>query len=388
MHRCKVQAKGLFFIANPILDVAKCLRENRTMDLQTDIAARKERWGRFLRNDNSPRFTYFVHCNDPAGDKQNVMEQPHLWPELKQERIEWAWQQYEAWMQTAAWRKDDWVPHLSMITGTEIFAEAFGCEVSWPEHTNPFALPMIRDASEVSKVKVPELSTSSLAMLFEMADELVRRGGPEAALKMVDVQSPMDVAALVWDKCKLFPAMIMNPEAVLELADKTCELLTAFHDEWFRRYGTGRVAHYPNYYVTDGITLSEDEVGAVSPEMFEQFFLPGLTRLSQRYNGMGIHCCADARHQWDNFLKIPGLFLMNLGLSEGAYDVFGNRVAHYHHEDPKLEPDMSEQEMDDLLNAMVCRDGCRTVLNYTVEEKEDALRLVEKLERLRATGRT
>jgi len=89
------------------------------MDLQTDIAARKERWGRFLGNDHPPRFMYFVHCSDPAEDKQNVMGQPHLWPGLKQERIEWAWQQYEAWMQTAAWRKDDWVPHVSMITGTE-----------------------------------------------------------------------------------------------------------------------------------------------------------------------------------------------------------------------------------------------------------------------------
>jgi len=140
------------------------------MDHAEDIAARKERWGRFHRNDNPPRFIFHVHCSDPAEDKQNVMNQPALWPQLKQERIEWAWQRYEADLQTSAWRKDDWIPHMSLISGTEIFAEAFGCEVARPDHTNPFALPQIKDASEVSGVKVPELSSSTLAYQFEVAD--------------------------------------------------------------------------------------------------------------------------------------------------------------------------------------------------------------------------
>ena len=65
------------------------------MDLQTDIAARKERWRRFLANDQAPRFTYFIFCDDPSGEKQKVMPQPKMWRELKQERIEWAWLRYQ-----------------------------------------------------------------------------------------------------------------------------------------------------------------------------------------------------------------------------------------------------------------------------------------------------
>ncbi len=356
------------------------------MDLQTDIAARKERWRRFLANDEAPRFMYFIFCDAPSGPKQKVMPVPMMWRELKQERIEWAWQNYEAMMETAEWRKDDWIPHMSMVTGTEIFAEAFGCPVHRFEDSNPCALPLIKSAAEVSKIKVPELSTSSLAILFEMADELQRRGGPEAAFKMVDVQSPMDVAALIWEKSELLVAMIESPEAVQELTAKAYELLAAFHDEWFRRYGTGRVAHYPNYYVSEGITLSEDEVGVVNPEMFRTFFLPGLTKLSQRYHGIGIHCCAKARHQWENFSRIPGLMLMNLqgpDISDEVYDVLGTGPAHYHHIRPQLSADMSEQEMDDLLDETVCRDGNRTVIYYGAKTKEDALRFIDKLERLR-----
>jgi hypothetical protein len=36
-----------------------------------------------------------------------------------------------------------------------------------------------------------------------------------------------------------------------------------------------------------GITLSEDEVGSVSSEMFQKFFLPELQDLSARYGGLG-----------------------------------------------------------------------------------------------------
>ena len=107
-------------------------------------------------------------------------------------------------------------------------------------------------------------------------------------------------------------AMVDNPEAVVELADKVYKLLTAFLDEWFRRYGRNFVAHCPDYYMPQGITLSEDEAGSVNAEMFESLFLPELQRLSDRYGGLGMHCCADARHQWPNFRKIRGLRLLQL----------------------------------------------------------------------------
>ena len=119
-----------------------------------------------------------------------------------------------------------------------------------------------------------------------------------------------------------------------ELAEKTNQLLTAFLDEWFSRYGDGFVAHYPEYYMPSGITLSEDEIGSVNEEMFVEFFLPHLTELSNRYGGIGIHCCATARHQWENLAKIPNLRLLNLVQEEDvlrdAYKFFATKTTQMH----------------------------------------------------------
>ena len=237
---------------------------------------------------------------------------PLPWRELKAARIEWAWRQYERQIARIAWLRDDTLPYVHVRTGTEIFAEAFGCDVYFPDDNMPFALPLVNSAQEAAKLKTPDVSTSSLAYLFDMADELRRRAGNGALLQMVDIQSPMDIAALIWNKETFYPALIEAPEAVLELAEKVKHLLTAFLDEWFARYGTEFIAHYPAYYMPAGITLSEDEVGAVSRRVFDKLFLPELTELSERYGGIGIHCCAHARHQWEGFKQIPNLRLLNL----------------------------------------------------------------------------
>ncbi len=300
------------------------------------LAKRKQCWVDFLAPTARPGFVFIIRYTDTEAD----LPQPvPYWPEKKAERIEFIWQMYQHHLSQAAWLDDDFIPHLSMTTGTEIFAEAFGCRVVKSPDTNPFAQPLIHTADEVACLRVPELSRSSLAYLFEMADELQRRAGPDALFRLVDIQSPLDIAALIWEKSAFFAAMIDAPEAVHELAVKAAELLTTFIDEWFNRYGTSYIAHHPDYYMSGGITLSEDEIGAVSPAMFTEFFLPRLNALSARYGGIGIHCCADARHQWPGLKSVTGLRLLNLGKPHHrqvedyiipAYAYFAEHCAQWH----------------------------------------------------------
>jgi len=79
------------------------------------------------------------------------------WPENKELRIAHSAEIYERMCERAEWLNDDTIPHLNPYTGTEIFAEAFGCRVHRPEDNNPFALPMVYTAEEAARVKVPDL---------------------------------------------------------------------------------------------------------------------------------------------------------------------------------------------------------------------------------------
>jgi hypothetical protein len=273
------------------------------------VEARKQRWRRFLAPGAPAGFMFFIRFRDPDAPH---LPAPPRWPDKVNERIEWAWRSYEIALAQAEWLHDDFVPFFSNLTGTEIFGEAFGCPVYRPDDTMPFARPCVFSPAEADRAAAPPLEDSPLMYLFDIADELTRRGGPRATQGLVDIQSPMGIVAEIWDKADLFCALIEAPEAVKALAARVKALLCAFHDEWIRRYGRAFVAHCPDYFLDGGITLSEDEVGSVSSDLFEEFFLPDLVELSERYAGIGIHCCAAARHQWENFSRVPGLRLINL----------------------------------------------------------------------------
>lgn len=331
------------------------------------IDARKARWSRQLAGEGTPEHLFQVWYEPEAPPR------PPLWPEKKAERIEWAWRLYEMRRARAEWLADDMVPGLMVTTGTEIFAAAFGCPVMQPEDDMPFARPVITEASQVGKLPTPDLGAPSLAVLFEIADALRARGGKDAPLGIIDVQSPMDVAALIWDKNDFYVAMLETPEAVREVAHKVLALQTAFFDAWFARYGRDFIAHCPYYYIPQGLTLSEDEVGIVNAEMFTAFYLPELAALSERYGALGMHCCANSRHQWDNFTRIPNLQLLNITqppeVARQAYPFFADHCIQYHGH-----LDGAGWEWPAKLPA-----GSRVVIDVYPETEEQAREAAEKL---------
>ena len=142
------------------------------------------------------------------------------------------------------------------------------------------------------------------------------------------------------------------------------------------------VAHYPDYFMDGGITVSEDEVGAVSAEMFAAFFRDELVALSSRYGGIGVHCCAHARHQWDHFKSLPGLRLPNLNQPHAvvaqAYDFFDTSVAQMHYGYARQGPLASWPRQHPQ--------GRRIVYETTAENSEQARAAADQFNALRDSG--
>jgi hypothetical protein len=174
-----------------------------------DITERKKRWHDFYDHGASPSHMLHVRLTESA-----LAPRPLANPDLREERVEWAWRRYLDHLERAAWLHDDSIPYLGVYTGTELFAEAFGCPVHRPDNNSAFALPLVHGAAEASRLRVPDLDVPCLRLAFSIADELRARGGPDTVLHLPDIQSPMDIAALIWEKADFFVAMIESPEAV------------------------------------------------------------------------------------------------------------------------------------------------------------------------------
>ena len=338
----------------------------------SEVDKRLDAWADFLEPSSKRNFMYIIGLMD---------EPPRPWPypDNIKDRIDWAAGAYERHMERMQWLDDDFVPAIMPYTGTEIIAQAFGSPVHYPGDNMPFALPAIRDVSGLRGLKKPDVFSSNLGELFEIAERIRSRVGHNGIVQLPDIQSPLDSAALIWEKGDFLMSMIETPEAVHELVSMVEEVLTEFLDEWFKQFGTDYIAHFPHYPMKGGYTFSEDEVGEFSPEMFEEFSLPSINRLSKRYGGCAMHCCAHARHQWESFRRIDGLKLINFcqpgAVLEESARFFGSDVCHY----PLYSLDVQEQPLP-IQNWMgAFNKDVHMVLYVGANDREEALNYAEQL---------
>ncbi|MCC6445271.1 MAG: hypothetical protein IT210_17650 [Armatimonadetes bacterium] len=216
-------------------------------------------------------------------------------------------QGYEAKVRWLEEIGDDSVPYATLGTGTGLFAAAFGCPVHIYPDSPACALPLVSTAEEADRLEVPGLDAPTLARVFELGRLVRERVGPETPISVPDIQSPFDIAALVWRKEDFYIAMVENPEAVKRLVGKCHALLKNFWHEFIREFPECNLCHCPIAWAPPrlGCWLSEDEAGCISTGMFEEFCLPWLADLSESFGGLFMHCCATADYQYENFKKSP-----------------------------------------------------------------------------------
>lgn len=227
--------------------------------------------------------------------------------------IDWALQDYEAQCQRLEALQDDSVPEVRVHTGTQIFAAAFGCTVHVYPDSPPCARPRVTTAEEAERLPEPPLDAPPLDKIWEFAERLRERVGPGVPLRVPDIQSPFDIAALIWRKEDFFLALYQHPQAAKRLIEKCHRFLKAFLQGYQRRFSPCNFIHCPRAWAPPelGCAVSEDEAGSISVRMFEEFSLPSLIDLSQSFGGLFVHCCAAADHQYQSFRKIPRLRGLN-----------------------------------------------------------------------------
>ena len=220
---------------------------------------------------------------------------------------------------------DDSIPTAKLCTATHIYAAAFGSPVHQPEESNPCALPFIRTAAEADRIAVPDLHQSpGLERIFELGRLAQRELGRDICLGVPDMQTGFDTMALVWNKEDLFCAMLDDAEkdAVKRLHAKCARLFKTFLQEFRREFPNSSPCHCPGSWTPPelGPWMSNDECGAMGTATFEEFCLPEMIDLAQTFGGIGMHCCADAEHQFASFMKIPGFYGFNRVAARHGYE--------------------------------------------------------------------
>lgn len=133
-------------------------------------------------------------------------------------------------------------------------------------------------------------------------------------------------------------------------------------------------------FMDGGLSITVDEIGSISSEMYREFFEEDLRTLSQRYGGLGVHCCANSRHQWENLRRLPGLRMLNLVRPEKvlreSYEYFKDTAAMW---PEKMEGGIPEPMSNPKKEELPA--GSRILFTENASTREEALYLSEQLHR-------
>lgn len=221
---------------------------------------------------------------------------------------------YRRWVELSEAVGDDAVPFVRILTGTHIYATCFGAKPHFYPDNNPYAEPCVAsvaDADRIAELKVE--NCRPLMRVIELAAALRREVGPDVMIGPPDMQTGFDTTCILWDKTDLFCSMVEAPDAVKRLAGKCAGLLRQFIAAYRREIPNTTFGHCPSTWTPPdmGPWVSNDECGAMSEDMFQEFCLGELQELSAVFGGIGMHCCANAQHQFHLFRRIPNFYAFN-----------------------------------------------------------------------------
>jgi hypothetical protein len=219
--------------------------------------------------------------------------------------------------------------------------------------------------------------------IFEFAHAVQKELGKDVFLSPPDMQSGFDTAALIWEKTDFLCAMSddTEKEAVKRLVAKCAALFKEFLIEFRKEFPNCSPCHCPSAWAPPemGPWLSNDECGAFSTAMFEEFCLPELVDLSGTFGGLGMHCCADAEHQFESFRKIPNFYVFNRVAARRGYapllDYFAGDSAPIH-----VLAWISDEDIEYLIRN--APSGTRFIFVFSGSKDEDAKPWLDRMRAL------
>ena len=209
----------------------------------------------------------------------------------------------------------DYTPFLEPWICVPIYVEAFGAEIRFFDNEWPASTPVVFDnPADVYKLKYQKPWDSQLWKQLKKTIEFFKkhtRG--DLPIAATDPQGPFTNASLLWDTSEFFIACYTNPKEVHALMSILTDQFIEYYEAQLEIIDNPAFPghSFPLGEAGRGISISDDNVVMISREVFEEFNLPYLSKISEHFNGLYYHSCGRYEHALESILKIPKLRAIN-----------------------------------------------------------------------------
>jgi uroporphyrinogen-III decarboxylase len=214
--------------------------------------------------------------------------------------------------------ESDFVPHLDPFEGVTILAEAFGCKTYVQNNGDPVvAEPIIKKAEDVYTIQKPSKGNPTFRRILETLKLWDQISGGIIPIGTTDPQSPLDVLELLWDTNDFYISLYEKKKEVHYLLNIITDTFIDFYSRQLDIVSNPAfpVHLFPVVSSNDGISVSDDQMINMSPELYAEFGVPSLNKVSKAFGGMYLHSCGNFMPFFKEIKSIQGLRAVNGHLS-------------------------------------------------------------------------
>ncbi len=189
------------------------------------------------------------------------------------------------------------LPVLYCDFGTISTAKLYGGKVIPPPEGGMVHIePAIQELDALATLQACPFEDSDFQLALDLHRMVCERlGSDEVFLRTPDFQGPLNTLALVLDQEELLVGMYTEPEMVHAALDAVADTLIDYHSRLRRALGGGRVIGniWPYTFLPEhlGTSITQDMMPLLSAELYAEFEIPRLRRISEAFGGVQIHCC-------------------------------------------------------------------------------------------------
>lgn len=178
------------------------------------------------------------------------------------------------------------IPGVWPDYGTASMLSAMGCPVTWPTNAMPYVGAVIKNPADIGALTVPNPQQDGMMPWF-LQTLLLARQQPAVFgdnLHFLWSLGPGELASYLWGVTDLLLNLYLEPQAAHRLLNIAADTIIA----WLK--AQQRVL--PD---AEGILLTDDLVGLMSPPFFVEFLAPYHRRIREEFAGHTIvfHCDTD-----------------------------------------------------------------------------------------------
>jgi len=209
--------------------------------------------------------------------------------------------------------KTDYIPFLAPWHSIGEYADAFGSKQKWYDDRDPVTLPAINNTEDVYDLK-PDLKNSKLMnMTLDTIRYFQNKIGTSIPISTCAPIGPFLLASMIMNPNIFFISLLTNKKEMHYLIDLCTKVFIEFYDRQLDIIKNPALPGIEYVYSknAEGIIISADSLAQVSPDIFEEYSVPAIEKIADKFNGIILHSCGNWMHNLDVVLKIRGLKGLN-----------------------------------------------------------------------------